>query len=245
MCPSFRVTREEMHSTRGRAHLLFEMLKGDPLTGGWQDEHVKEALDLCLACKGCKGECPVSVDMATYKSEFLSHYYEQHRRPITAYAFGLIHWWARLGVDRARRRSTRSRTRRACARSRSSPPGMPQQRDVPAFAPQTFQQWFRAAAAPGHRRPAAGDPLARHVQQPLPPATRRSPPCDVLERAGFHVDVPAAAAVLRPAAVRLRHARIGEDAGCATSSTRSDRRSGRAFRSSASSRAASRCSATR
>src|SRR5205814_676996 len=58
MCPSFRVTREEMHSTRGRARLLFEMLEGDPLRGGWQDEHVKQALDLCLACKGCKGDCP-------------------------------------------------------------------------------------------------------------------------------------------------------------------------------------------
>ncbi|HWF84137.1 MAG TPA: FAD-binding and (Fe-S)-binding domain-containing protein, partial [Vicinamibacterales bacterium] len=96
MCPSFMVTREEMHSTRGRARLLFEMLEGDPLTGGWQDEHVKEALDLCLSCKGCKGECPVSVDMATYKSEFLSHYYEHRRRPRSAFAFGLIHYWARM-----------------------------------------------------------------------------------------------------------------------------------------------------
>src|SRR5699024_6894948 len=79
MCPSYMVTREEKHSTRGRARLLFEMMSGllDPEAEGrgWRDENVKEALDLCLACKGCKGDCPVNVDMATYKAEFLSHYY--------------------------------------------------------------------------------------------------------------------------------------------------------------------------
>jgi hypothetical protein len=98
MCPSYRVTREEAHSTRGRAHLLFEMLRGDALTDGWKDEHVKEALDLCLACKGCKTECPVSVDVATYKAEFLSHYYEGRRRPASAYAMGFVHRWARLAA---------------------------------------------------------------------------------------------------------------------------------------------------
>src|SRR5581483_10904506 len=96
MCPSYMVTREEMHSTRGRAHLLFEMLQGDPLDRGWRSEAVKEALDLCLACKGCKGECPVKVDMATYKAEFLSHYYAGRLRPPSAYAMGLIYLWARF-----------------------------------------------------------------------------------------------------------------------------------------------------
>ena len=77
MCPSYMVTREEKDSTRGRAHLLFEMLHGEVIgKDGWKDESVKEALDLCLACKGCKADCPVNVDMATYKAEFLSHYYE-------------------------------------------------------------------------------------------------------------------------------------------------------------------------
>jgi ferredoxin len=75
MCPSYMVTREEMHSTRGRTHLLWEMMHGDVIRDGWRDEHIKEALDLCLACKGCKGECPVNVDMATYKAEFLAHYW--------------------------------------------------------------------------------------------------------------------------------------------------------------------------
>src|SRR5207244_7850849 len=86
MCPSYRVTMDEEHSTRGRAHLLFEMLQGDPLRGGWRSDAVKEALDLCLACKGCKGECPVNVDMATYKAEFLSHHYQGRLRPRAAYA---------------------------------------------------------------------------------------------------------------------------------------------------------------
>src|SRR4051794_35694481 len=96
MCPSYMVTREEEHSTRGRARLLFEMLQGQVLTDGWHDEHVKEALDLCLACKGCKGDCPVNVDMATYKAEFLAHYYKGRLRPRHAYAFGWIPWWSRV-----------------------------------------------------------------------------------------------------------------------------------------------------
>src|SRR3954447_20656886 len=96
MCPSYMVTREEKHSTRGRARLLNEMIRGDVVTGGWRDESVREALDLCLACKGCKSDCPVNVDMATYKAEFLSHYYERRLRPRHAYSMGLIYWWARL-----------------------------------------------------------------------------------------------------------------------------------------------------
>ncbi|HEV2581355.1 MAG TPA: FAD-binding and (Fe-S)-binding domain-containing protein, partial [Ktedonobacteraceae bacterium] len=95
MCPSFMVTHDEEHSTRGRAHLLFEMLQGQVLTDGWRNEHVKQALDLCLACKGCKSDCPVNVDMATYKAEFLSHYYQGRLRPMSAYTMGLIFRWAR------------------------------------------------------------------------------------------------------------------------------------------------------
>src|SRR5262249_9504214 len=81
MCPSSLATREEQHSTRGRARMLFEMFRGETITDGWNSEEVKSALDLCLACKACKSECPVSVDMASYKAEFLSHYYETHARP--------------------------------------------------------------------------------------------------------------------------------------------------------------------
>ena len=95
MCPSYMVTLEEEHSTRGRAHMLFEMLQGEVVRDGWKDEHVKKALDLCLSCKACKSECPTNVDIATYKAEFLSHYYENKRRPLHAYAFGMIDRWAR------------------------------------------------------------------------------------------------------------------------------------------------------
>ena len=96
MCPSYMATREEKHSTRGRAHLLWELLQGEVLEGGWQNEEVKDALDLCLSCKACKTECPTNVDLATYKAEFLSHYYEGRARPLHAYAFGRIDRWARM-----------------------------------------------------------------------------------------------------------------------------------------------------
>src|SRR4029079_16030672 len=97
MCPSYMVTLEEQHSTRGRAHMLFEALQGDALRGGWNDEHVKESLDLSLSCKACKSECPTNVDIATYRAEFLSHYYESHARPLHAHVFGKIDQWARRG----------------------------------------------------------------------------------------------------------------------------------------------------
>jgi FAD/FMN-containing dehydrogenase/Fe-S oxidoreductase len=96
MCPSYMATREEMHSTRGRARMLFEMMQGDIITNGWRDDRVREALDLCLSCKSCKGECPMHVDMAMYKAEFLSHYYKGRLRPPDAYSMGLIYWWSRL-----------------------------------------------------------------------------------------------------------------------------------------------------
>jgi FAD/FMN-containing dehydrogenase/Fe-S oxidoreductase len=189
MCPSFRVTREEMHSTRGRARLLFEMLEGDPLTGGWQDEHVREALDLCLACKGCKSDCPVNVDMATYKAEFLAHYYEQHRRPRSAFAFGLIHYWARLasvfpGVVNFLGQNPPFSVAAKLAT------GMSLERGIPAFAPYTFTDWFR------HRPPQVHSNAAPRVllwpdtfNNHFHPQTAISA-VRVLERAGFDVRIP-------------------------------------------------------
>lgn len=96
MCPSYRGTLEEKHSTRGRAHMLQEMLQGDPLKTGWDSPEVWEALDLCLGCKACKSECPVDVDMATYKAEFAYHYFRHHRRPRAAWSMGQIARWSRL-----------------------------------------------------------------------------------------------------------------------------------------------------
>ncbi|MBB5804107.1 FAD/FMN-containing dehydrogenase/Fe-S oxidoreductase [Saccharothrix ecbatanensis] len=96
MCPSYRVTREEKHSTRGRARLLFEMLGGQVVRGGWRSEEVRDALDLCLGCKGCKRDCPVDVDMATYKAEFLHHHYRRRVRPAAHYSMGWLPLWLRL-----------------------------------------------------------------------------------------------------------------------------------------------------
>ncbi|MFE2418943.1 FAD-binding and (Fe-S)-binding domain-containing protein [Streptomyces hokutonensis] len=96
MCPSFRATGEEAHSTRGRARLLHEMLAGELVTDGWRSTEVRDALDLCLSCKGCRTDCPVGVDMATYKAEFLHHHYEGRRRPASHYAMGWLPRWLRL-----------------------------------------------------------------------------------------------------------------------------------------------------
>ena len=141
MCPSYMVTFEEMHSTRGRAHLLFEMLQGEPLRDGWRDGSVKEALDLCLACKGCKSECPVNVDMATYKAEFLSHYYEGRVRPRHAYAMGLIHWWARI-ASRVPRLANFVGHAPGLSQAFKGLGGIAPQRNLPKFANRTFRAWF-------------------------------------------------------------------------------------------------------
>jgi FAD/FMN-containing dehydrogenase/Fe-S oxidoreductase len=92
MCPSYRATGEERYSTRGRSRLLAEMLRGEVITEGWASEDVKEALDFCLACKGCRSDCPTHTDMAAYKAEFLSHYYETHRRPRHAVMARIGEW---------------------------------------------------------------------------------------------------------------------------------------------------------
>ena len=142
MCPSFRVTREEKHSTRGRAHLLWEMAKGDTITGGWRDPHVKSALDLCLSCKGCKSDCPVSVDVATYKAEFLSHYYDKRIRPLGQYAFGYLDLWMRIAskAPALANFATQTPGLRDLAKNLT---GVAPQRRIPALAAETFRSWFR------------------------------------------------------------------------------------------------------
>jgi FAD/FMN-containing dehydrogenase/Fe-S oxidoreductase len=146
MCPSWRATHEEEHSTRGRAHLLWEMTQSPSrpeaiIRDGWRSEEVKRSLDLCLACKGCKSDCPVGVDVATYKAEFLSHYYESRRRPLSAYAFGNIDLWASLASNAPGlvNLTTQLPFLRDIAKLVA---GIPLQRKIPAFAPETFKQWF-------------------------------------------------------------------------------------------------------
>jgi FAD/FMN-containing dehydrogenase/Fe-S oxidoreductase len=141
MCPSYMVTREEEHSTRGRARMLFEMLQGDEIKNSWRDEHVKESLDLCLACKGCKGDCPVNVDMATYKAEFLSHYYEHKLRPRSAYAFGWIYWWSRIASVMPGIANFITQTP-ILSNLAKGIAGIAPQRKLPKFANVTFKDWF-------------------------------------------------------------------------------------------------------
>jgi Fe-S oxidoreductase len=152
MCPSFMVTREEQHSTRGRARLLFEMMTGRTLEDGWRSEAVKQSLDLCLSCKGCKGDCPVYVDMATYKAEFLSHYYEGRPRPRSAYAFGLICYWSRLAALAPGLANffTQTPLLRDLAKLAA---GIAPERQIPAFANETFVEWFRRRRTTHNRRP--------------------------------------------------------------------------------------------
>lgn len=154
MCPSFRVTHDEANSTRGRARLLFEMMNGEVITGGWRSAAVKDSLDLCLACKGCKHDCPTNVDMATYKAEFLSHYYAGRLRPIHAYAFGLIRRWAQLAepMPGVANFFTQTPVLRDIAKTIV---GVPRERQIPAFAPQTFKQWFRQREARAKKRQSA------------------------------------------------------------------------------------------
>ena len=191
MCPSFMATREEMHSTRGRARLLFEMLQGEPLRAGWSDEHVRESLDLCLACKGCKGECPVNVDMATYKAEFLSHYYETHGRPRSAYAFGLIDLWARAASTAPHLVNFVTQTPGLSSLAKRVAEVAPERR-IPKFAAETFRGWYRRQ----HRRLPGGvehqrgpvilwvDTFNNHFHPEVCVAA-----LEVLEQAGFGVIV--------------------------------------------------------
>ena len=188
MCPSYMVTREEKHSTRGRARLLWEMLEGQVIgKNGWRDKHVKDALDLCLACKGCKSDCPVNVDMATYKAEFFAHYYKGRLRPIYAYAFGLIHIWARLAmwapslVNFLNRAPFFSTLAKALI-------GVAPQRTIPAFARESFTSWFvrRPVHNRGRRKVMLWpDTFNNHFH----PAVAKAA-VEVLEDAGFQVIIP-------------------------------------------------------
>jgi len=200
MCPSYMVTLEEEHSTRGRAHMLFELLQGEVVREGWQSESVKRALDLCLACKACKSECPANVDIATYKAEFLSHYYEGKSRPLHAYAFGMIDRWARLASMAPRMANFFSRSPGFNRLLRSALRLAPE-RELPRFAPSSFRQWARKHGVPncGEETGHAAN-SSRHIGREVVlwldtfnnyfhPETSRAA-LEVLRRAGFTVRIP-------------------------------------------------------
>ncbi|MER6052174.1 FAD-binding and (Fe-S)-binding domain-containing protein [Streptomyces sp. NPDC001793] len=140
MCPSFRATGDEQHSTRGRARLLHEMLAGEVVTDGWRSLEVRDALDLCLSCKGCRSDCPVGVDMATYKAEFLHHHYEGRIRPAAHYAMGCLPQWLRAAAPAAPVLNALARTPLAAAAKRVA--GIAPEREIPALAEETFRRWW-------------------------------------------------------------------------------------------------------
>ncbi|WP_405963982.1 FAD-binding oxidoreductase [Streptomyces sp. NBC_00723] len=192
MCPSFRATGREEHSTRGRARLLHEMLAGELVTDGWRSTEVRDALDLCLSCKGCRSDCPVEVDMATYKAEFLHHHYEGRRRPAAHYSMGRLPVWLRW--------ASRLRAAAPLNALASVGPlagvakrlgGIVAERDIPRLARETFSGWWR------RREPVPGegqggdlvvlwpDTFTEHLSPSVGRAAVR-----VLEAAGLRVALP-------------------------------------------------------
>jgi FAD/FMN-containing dehydrogenase/Fe-S oxidoreductase len=187
MCPSYMATMEERHSTRGRGHLLFEMLHGGPIEDGWRSREVEEALDLCLSCKGCKHDCPVNVDMATYKAEFRYHHYAGRIRPRAAYSMGMIYWWSRAAskIPAFANLLTQTPGLRAITKFAG---GLAQQRNMPAYARETFRDWFRHYIS---RNPAGPEVMLfpDTFNNFFRPETAISA-VHVLETAGWRVTVP-------------------------------------------------------
>ncbi|MGO4382673.1 FAD-binding and (Fe-S)-binding domain-containing protein [Specibacter sp. RAF43] len=144
MCPSYQVTRDEVHSTRGRARALSEMLRGESVTDGWRSKETLEALDLCLSCKACSSECPVNVDMSTYKAEFLHHHYKGRLRPMAHYAMGWLPLTSRVleAVPGAARFVNLALGIRPVEELVKRLAGIEPRRRMIYFAPQTLRKWF-------------------------------------------------------------------------------------------------------
>ncbi|WP_052033901.1 FAD-binding and (Fe-S)-binding domain-containing protein [Rhodococcus ruber] len=189
MCPSYRATGEEEHSTRGRSRLLFEMLQGDVITDGWRSTAVRDALDLCLACKGCRSDCPVDVDMATYKAEFLAHHYEHRLRPLAHYSMGWIPLWARLAAIAPGLVNTLTHAPGLSSALKAAG-GIDRRRPVPRFARQRFRDEFtrRTPAQPGGERGTVVLWPDTFTDNFDPQIARDA--VTVLEAAGFDVRIP-------------------------------------------------------
>jgi FAD/FMN-containing dehydrogenase/Fe-S oxidoreductase len=193
MCPTYQATREERHSTRGRARLLFEMLEGEALPDLWRSDEVREALELCIACKSCKNDCPVGVDIATYKAEFMAHHYAHRLRPRVAYSMGLIHWWAHL-ARLAPGLANAVGTAPGIAGLAKLVAGVDSHRQIPRFAGRTFRRQIPEGVADlgGHRD------AERRVVLFADTFTEGFAPSQglaalrVLQAAGFSVEVPRA-----------------------------------------------------
>jgi FAD/FMN-containing dehydrogenase/Fe-S oxidoreductase len=187
MCPSYRATREEEHSTRGRARLLMEMVRGEVITDGWHSTEVRDALDMCLSCKGCRKECPVDVDMATYKAEFLAHHYKGRLRPAAHYSMG---WLPAIALLAARAPAAVNAAGQAPGLGRllKLAGGIDAHRELPRFASQRFTRWY-ARRAPRETGPPVilwPDTFTNSFHPAVGQAA-----VAVLEDAGFTVQVPA------------------------------------------------------
>ncbi len=189
MCPSYMATGEEIHSTRGRARILFEALTTDLLPGGFADPALKEALDLCLSCKGCKSECPSSVDMAAYRAEFFFNYYRSHRRPLSSAFFGRMNQLARLASYAPSIANAIARAPIVGGLAKKALAIHPQ-REIPRFARRTFRSWFERRTAPraGGREVVLFPDTFNNFFEPRVAIAA----VEVLERAGFRVIVPRA-----------------------------------------------------
>ena len=195
MCPSFLATREEKHTTRGRAHLLFEMFREDFIKDGWKSKEVLETLEFCLSCKGCKGECPVNVDMASYKVEFLSHHYRHRLRPLAAYSMGLFGIWGKIGARMPGLANFVSQAPVVSGLVKGLG-GIAAKRGMPVFAAETFTSWYGRTErkTPGPRQVVLYPDIFNDC---FFPQTLRAA-LEVLERFGYSVIVPDE----RPPAVR-------------------------------------------
>lgn len=209
MCPSYMATGEERHSTRGRAHLLWEMLQGDVIGGDWKNREIKEALDLCLSCKACKSECPVSVDMATWKAEFLAHYYEDRPHPLHHYLFGYMDQLAHLSTSLpglSARLANLPLQLPIVSSLLKRVIGIAPERSLPQFAPHSFQQLWRKQSGCKGTCEASGKASCSKQHAQTGKKTRvllwpdtwnnyyhpqaLTAAASVLDQAGFHVTVP-------------------------------------------------------
>ncbi|WP_030236247.1 FAD-binding and (Fe-S)-binding domain-containing protein [Streptomyces sp. NRRL S-455] len=197
MCPSFRATGEEEHSTRGRARLLHEMLAGEVVTDGWRSTEVRDALDLCLSCKGCRSDCPVEVDMATYKAEFLHHHYAGRRRPAAHYTMGWLPVWLRV-VSRTRTAPLVNALARfrPFAWTAKRLGGIAPERDIPRVASRTFSRWWDQRQDKAERGDLVvlwPDTFTEHLSPSVGQAAVR-----VLEAAGLRVALPPTVRLEKP-----------------------------------------------
>jgi Fe-S oxidoreductase len=185
MCPSYLATRDEKDSTRGRARVLQDMLNGTLVKGGWRAPELREALDLCLSCKGCASDCPTGIDMASYKAEVLHQAYRHRIRPMSHYTLGALPRWARLASHVPALANAVLRVPGLAALGKRLA-GVDGRRELPRFAPRTFHELFAL-----HKRP-EGEPVllwvdtfTNHFTPEVGVAAVR-----VLEAAGFSVRVP-------------------------------------------------------